>query len=52
MTIFNDEMFIGFFIAIAIFLGQYLFSKFKSLYSYTNAIYFGLEKNVDIQKKV
>ena len=42
MTIFNDEMFIGSFIVIATFLGQYLFSKSKSLYGYTSAIHFGL----------
>ena len=41
-------MFIGTFIAIAAFLGQYLFSKSKSLYGSTNAIYFKIEKNVDI----
>ena len=48
MTIFNDKMFIGSFIVITTFLGQYLFSKSKSLYGYTSAIYFGLEKNFDI----
>ena len=35
MTIFNDEVFIGSFILIATFLGQYLFSKSKST---TNAL--------------
>ena len=38
-------------IVIATFLGQYLFSKSKSLYGYTSAIYFELEKNVNIKKK-
>ena len=47
MTTFNDEMFIEPFIVIATFLRQYLFWKPKS-HGYTSAIYFGLEKKVDI----
>ena len=35
-------------IVIATCLGQYLFSKSKSLYGYTSAFHSGLEKNVDI----
>ena len=38
-------------IVIATFLGQYLFSKFKSLYGYTSVIDFELEKNMLISKK-
>ena len=32
-------------------MGQYLFSKSKSLHGYTNAIYLRLDKNVYISKK-
>ena len=48
MTILNDETLIRTFTVIATCLEKYLFLKSKSLYGYTSAIYFKLEKNVDI----
>ena len=40
------------FIVIEKFLGQYLFLKSKSLYGYTSAIYFGLEKMLISKKSI
>ena len=49
MTTFNDKIFIGAFIVITTFLGQYLFSKSKSQYGYNPAIYFGQKKMKSIK---
>ena len=50
MIIFNDEVFIGSFIVIVPFLGQYLFSMFKSLYGYTSTIHFRLKQMLILKK--